>query len=139
MNESSKQAVIKSVRALGKMLPLIFGTILLVSLISVLIPKTFYTKIFTESFLDPLLGSLIGSISTGTPVVSYIIGGELLKQGVGFLAVTAFLVAWITVGMVQLPAEIVILGKKFALIRNFSAFLLAIIVALITIFFFNLI
>jgi len=49
------------------------------------------------------------------------------------LAVTAFLVAWVTVGLVQLPAEVMMLGKKFAIIRNITAFIFAIIVAIITI------
>ena len=116
------------------LIEIILGTILLVSLISILIPKMFYSKIFTgNSFFDPFLGSLIGSISAGNPMISYIIGGELLEQGITLLAVTAFLVAWVTVGIVQLPAEMMILGKKFALLRNLSAFIFAIIVAIITI------
>jgi len=57
----------------------------------------------------------------------------LLKQGISLLAVTAFLVAWVTVGLVQLPAEVMMLGKKFAIIRNITAFIFAIIVAIITI------
>ena len=84
-------------------------------------------------FFDSFIGSAIGSISAGTPITSYIFGGELLKQGVGLIAVTAFLVAWVTVGFVQLPAESMILGKRFAFIRNLTAFVLAIIAALITV------
>ncbi len=139
MQKKIKETVFKTARALWKMFPIILGTILLVSLISVLIPKNFYLKIFTgNSFFDSFLGSLIGSISAGTPMVSYILGGELLKQGVSFLAVTAFLVAWVTVGIIQLPAEMMILGKKFALLRNLSAFILAMIVAIITILIFQI-
>jgi len=129
-----QEAVVKSARALFRMFPVILGTILIVSLISVLIPKSFYLKVFTgNSFFDPLIGSLIGSVSAGTPLVSYILGGELLAQGVSFLAVTAFLVAWVTVGIIQLPAEMMILGKKFALLRNLISFLLAIVVAILVI------
>jgi hypothetical protein len=65
--------------------------------------------------------------------VSYIIGGELLKQGISLIAVTAFIVAWVTVGFIQLPAESMILGKKFAFVRNILSFIFAIIVALITV------
>ena len=129
-----KDAVIKSAKALWKSLPLILGTILLVSLISILIPKSFYTSVFSKNiFLDSFIGSLVGSISAGNPVTSYIFGGEMLSQGVSLLAVTAFLVAWVTVGIIQLPAEIAILGKKFALLRNITSFILAIVVAIITI------
>ena len=130
-----KQATIKSARALWNFFPLFFGTILLISLISILIPESFYVSVFRGNiFLDSFIGSLIGSISAGNPITSYIFGGELLKQGIGLIVVTAFLVSWVTVGLIQLPAESAILGKKFSLLRNFSAFILSIVVALITVF-----
>ena len=128
-----KEAVIKSEKSLLQTLPILIGVILLVSLANVLIPKTFYSTVFRNNiFLDPFIGSAIGSILAGSPITSYIIGGELLKQGISLVAVTAFLVAWVTVGMVQLPAESVMLGKKFAVVRNITAFLFSIIVAIIT-------
>ncbi len=135
-----KEAVYKAGKALWRMFPVILGTILLVSIANTLIPKSFYTTIFTENILlDPFLGSIIGSVLVGNPVVSYILGGELLKQGVSLIAVTAFILAWVTVGIVQFPAEASILGKKFAIIRNITAFILAIIAAILTVFILNLI
>jgi uncharacterized membrane protein YraQ (UPF0718 family) len=131
-----KKATIKAIKALWNFFPLFFGTILLISLISVLVPKSFYIFVFRGNiFLDSFFGSLIGSISAGNPITSYVFGGELLKQGISLIAVTAFLVSWVTVGVVQLPAESAILGKKFTLLRNFTSFILAIIVAILTVFF----
>ncbi|MFW5847264.1 MAG: permease [Nanoarchaeota archaeon] len=133
--QNLKNAITKAGKGLWKAFPMILGTILLVSLISTLISKSFYTAVFSKNtFLDSVIGSLVGSISAGNAMTSYIFGGELLTQGVSLIAVTAFLVAWVTVGIIQLPAESTILGKKFALLRNISAFALAIIVAIITIF-----
>ncbi len=133
-NNTLKQSAFKAIKGLWKAFPMILGTILLISLISTLIPKSFYTKVFSKNIiLDSFVGSLVGSISAGNPVTSYIFGGEMLTQGVSLLAVTAFLVAWVTVGLIQLPAESAILGKRFALLRNFSAFIFAIIVAIITV------
>ena len=133
VNEMS-DAIVKVARGLWKSFPMILGTILLVSLISVLVPGSFYVSVFSKNvFLDSLIGSLIGSISAGSPITSYIFGGEMLSQGVGLIAVTAFLVSWVTVGVIQLPAESAILGKRFALLRNFTAFVLAIVVAIITV------
>ena len=63
-----------------------------------------------------------------------IIGGELLAQGVSLVAVTAFLIAWVTVGVVQLPAESILLGRRFALLRNIISFVFSVIVAIITVF-----
>jgi len=129
-----KETTLKAGKGLWKAFPMILGTILLISLITTLVPKSFYTSIFQNNiFIESFIGSLVGSISAGNPVTSYIFGGELLAQGVSLLAVTAFLVAWVTVGLIQLPAESAILGKKFALLRNITAFILAIIVAIITI------
>ncbi|HJX49849.1 MAG TPA: hypothetical protein VJ438_00120, partial [Candidatus Nanoarchaeia archaeon] len=129
-----KEAIIKALKTFGNALPLIFGTILLISLLVTWIPQSFYLKIFQGNVvIDPFIGSFIGSISAGNPVVSYIIGGELLKQGVNLIAVTAFIVAWVTVGFIQLPAESMILGKRFALYRNILSFIFAIIVAIITV------
>ena len=129
-----KQTAVKAAKSLYRMIPIIFGVILLISLINVIIPKTFYSSIFRGNILaDSFIGSFIGSISAGNPATSYIIGGELLKQGISLIAVTAFLVAWVTVGLVQLPAESMLLGKRFAIIRNIIAFVFSIIVAIITV------
>ena len=133
-NNSIKQSAFKAAKGLWMALPMILGTILLISLISALVPKSFYTSVFSKnSFLDSFIGSLIGSISAGNPITSYIFGGEMLNQGVGLIAVTAFIVSWVTVGLIQLPAESAILGKKFAIARNITAFILSIVVAIITV------
>ena len=124
----------KAAKGLWNAFPMIFGTILLVSLISTIIPKSIYTTIFSKNpFLDSFIGSVVGSISAGNPITSYIFGGEMLGQGVNLIAVTAFLVSWVTVGLIQLPAESAILGKKFTLLRNSAAFLFSIIVAILTV------
>ena len=129
-----KQALVKSARAIYKSLPILLGVILLISLANAVIPKAIYASFFRGNpFFDSLIGSSIGSVLAGNPITSYIIGGELLKQGISLLAITAFLVAWVTVGIVQLPAESMLLGKKFAIIRNVTAFVFAIIVAVITV------
>jgi len=134
MQTKLKEAVNKAAKGLWRAFPMLMGTILLISIISVLVPQSFYTTIFQKNIiLDSLIGSLIGSISAGNPLTSYIFGGELLNQGVSLIAVTAFVVAWVTVGFIQFPAEAAILGKKFAILRNISAFILAIVAAILTV------
>ena len=133
-NNTFKQSAQKAIKGLWNAFPMILGTILLISLISVIVPKSFYVSVFSKnSFLDSFIGSLVGSISAGNPITSYIFGGEMLSQGVGLIAVTAFIVSWVTVGIIQLPAESAILGKKFAILRNITAFIFSIIVAVITV------
>lgn len=123
----------KTINNMKTAIPMIIGVLLLVNLLNPLFQK-FYPKIFTGNyFLDPLLGALGGSVSFGIPLTSYVAGGELLAGGVSLLAVTAFILAWTTVGLVMLPLEIIYLGKRFAIWRNVVNFFFSIIVAILTI------
>lgn len=133
-NKTIRQAAISSVKPLYKMLPILVGVILLISLASALIPKNAFTKIFTMNiFIDPFIGAALGSVLAGNPITSYILGGEFLSLGVSLIAIIAFLVAWVSVGLVQLPAELVMLGKKFTIARNILCFIFSILVAICTV------
>ncbi len=142
MNEKNQQnkndlkcVLLRTGKGLLNRIPFLFPTILLIALVNSLIPKSFYSTVFKGNlFVDSFIGSIVGSISAGDPSSSYVLGGEFLNQGVNLIVVTAFLVAWVTVGVIQLPAEISFLGKKFALIRNLTAFVFSILVALTTVF-----
>lgn len=110
------------------------GAFMLLSLGATLIPKDLYGRVFTgNQIFDPLIAASVGSIAGGNPVTSYIIGGELRLQGISMLAITAFIVAWVTVGIVQLAAEALMLGKRFALVRNVVSFFSAIMIAILTV------
>ena len=132
MDAKLKSALTKSARAMFNSLPVLAGVVLLVGLTHTLIPKFLY---FSKNVvLDSIIGSGLGSVLAGNPLTSYVLGGELVKQGVSLVAVTSFLVAWVTVGLVQLPAEAIMLGRRFAILRNISSFVFSIIVAIITVF-----
>jgi len=128
-----KEAGFKAAKGIWINIPVLTGIVLLISLVNTIIPKSLYSTIFGNPILDPIIGSAVGSILAGSPITSYIIGGELLQQGVTFMAVTAFIVAWVTVGIIQLPAEAMLLGKRFAIVRNLVSFILSIIVAITTV------
>jgi hypothetical protein len=114
-------------------LPMIVGILMLISILNPILEK-YYSKIFTGNyFFDPLIGAIAGSVSFGIPIASYVTGGELLKEGVSLLAVTAFILSWSTVGIIILPLEIANLGKKFAILRNSLNFITSIIIAILTI------
>jgi len=128
-----KEALIKTLTTLRSSLPMILGVLLLISLLGSVFEGG-YSKVFTGNyFLDPLLGALLGSISFGIPVTSYVAGGELLKEGVSLLAVTAFVLAWTTVGIAMLPIEAEVFGRKFAFLRNGLNFVSAILIAILTV------
>jgi len=138
INMTNKETIVasfsKALKSFGVSVPILLGVVLLLGLFKIYITPELLSSVFTGNlFRDTLLGSIIGSVSAGNPITSYIIGGELLKEGVSLFAVTAFIAAWVTVGVIQLPAEASILGKRFALTRNVLSFIFAILVAIATV------
>jgi len=124
----------KAIKSFATTLPILFGVVLLIGLFKIYIPPALISSVFTGNiFQDTFIGSTVGSISAGNPITSYIIGGELLKKGVSLFAVTAFITAWVTVGIIQLPAEASILGKRFALTRNILSVIFSVLVAIFTV------
>jgi uncharacterized membrane protein YraQ (UPF0718 family) len=129
-----KKALKQTIDAIKMSLPTLVGVLLLTSFVVVVIPKNFYTRVFMDNyFIDAFLGGIIGSIAAGNPMTSYVLAGELLERNVSMIAIVAFLVTWVTVGLIQLPAEIVMLGKRFAIVRNVVSFVSAIIIAFLTV------
>jgi len=124
----------KAFKSFCTSLPMLLGVVMLLGLLRTFVSKQMISSVFTGALArDTLIGSVVGSISAGNPITSYIIGGELLKEGITLFAVTAFMVAWVTVGIVQLPAEASILGRRFALSRNILSFILSILVSISTV------
>lgn len=116
------------------MLPIFVGVVLLIGLFKTFISKDLLSSIFSgNALLDTLFGTGLGSILAGNPLNSYVIGGEMLEQGVSLFAMTAFITAWVIIGLVQLPAEMAALGKKFALIRNALSMVLCIAISILTV------
>ena len=121
------------------MLPIFLSVVLLIGLLNTFVSKNFLATLFSgNTMLDTFLGACFGSILAGNPINSYVIGGELLQYGISLFAVTALIITWVTVGLVQLPVEIAALGRKFALLRNGICFILSIPIAIITVFIVNL-
>jgi len=115
-------------------IPILLGVLLLIGLINTLVPKAFFSRVFTGNrVLDPLIGAVFGSVAAGSPLTSYVIGGELLNNGISLAAVLAFIVSWVTVGAVQLPAESMMLGKSFALLRNGICLIMSVAIAVLTV------
>ncbi len=103
--------------------PVVLGMLLFTSLVMSAFPDLITPRLFRGGILlDTLLGATLGGLAEGHPSIGYILGSGFLDAGVGLEAVTALIVSWVTVGMVQLPVEILALGRRFALLRNLIAF-----------------
>ena len=95
-------ACVKACKSFSTSLPMLLGIILLMGLFQTFISPTMISSVFSgEMVRDTFIGTLIGSISAGNPITSYIIGGGLLNKGVSLFAVAAFIVAWVTIGIIQ--------------------------------------
>jgi uncharacterized membrane protein YraQ (UPF0718 family) len=122
----------KTVNSFFQIIPVLLGILLLLSLVNAVVSPEAYAGLFTGNPLtDPFTGALFGSVAGGNPITSYIIGGELVAIDISITAVTAFILSWVTVGLITLPAEMEILGKRFAIARNLISFVFSIVIALL--------
>jgi len=97
---------------------------------TVVTPKMLASLFRGNPLADTLTGTVTGAVAAGNPLISYILGGELLSQGISLYAVTAFILSWVTLGVVQLPAEVEIFGPRFTLYRNLLAFVFTVLTAI---------
>lgn len=128
-----KQALLSTSKSLYSMMPMLFAVIGLVGLFQAAVTPQMLQSLFSGSPLqDTIVGTVIGAVSVGQPFFSYIIGGELLKEGISLYAVTAFILAWVTIGFMQLPMEWSVFGGRFTLVRNLLSFIFALLIACAT-------
>jgi uncharacterized membrane protein YraQ (UPF0718 family) len=137
MNNKQKPPFIQVLKkaAFGflSMLPMLLGVIGLVGIMQVYVTPEMMASVFGKGILsDTLIGTFTGAISSGNPAISYLVGGELLEEGTSLYAVTAFILSWVTLGFVQLPAEATALGLRFALYRNLLSLIATIMIAIAT-------
>ena len=138
--EKVAEAMTRTARQFGKMLPILIGVIFLMGLFKAFVSKKMLLSVFFGNVIwDTVKGASLGSILPGNPINSYIIGGQMLENEVSLFAVTAFMMTWVSVGLVQLPAEMAALGRRFSLIRNAVSLVVSIGAAIVTVFIFNLI
>jgi len=113
---------------------MLISIILLSGLFEVFITPEMLSSLFSgHAFYDTLIGTISGGVSVGQPFISYLIGGELLDNGMSYYAVTAFILSWVTLGVVQLPYEYSLFGGRFTLTRNLLAFIFVFFISFATV------
>ena len=129
-----KEVFNKALKGFISMLPVLLAIILLLGIFDRYITKDILASFFiSNNFIDTVTGTLMGGVLTGNPMVSYILSGELTAAGISFFAVTAFILSWVTLGVVQLPAEGEIFGFRFTFYRTLFTFITTILVSLATV------
>jgi len=131
---NTRDALKRVARQFVNIIPILTGVILLVGLLRGFMPRDLLLSVFSgNAFQDTLWGACIGSLLSGNPINSYVIGETLLKMGVSLFGVTALMLTWVSVGLIQLPVEIAALGARFAVLRTAAAFVIAMIAAVLTV------
>ncbi len=129
----AETAIKTGAKALCSLLPLLLAIFALVGLFKEFLPPKLIETVLGEGnkALSLLLGGLLGAVSIGPPLASYPIAGSLLADGAWPPAVAAFIMSWISVGIITLPFEAKIFSWRFALIRNFLTLIAALISGLL--------
>ena len=131
--KKTKMALKKAWKAFENILPEFLVVILLVGfLLAVLNTETISKIIGSESgWIGVILAAIIGSVTLIPGFVAFPTAAILLKNGAGYMQISAFVSTLMMVGLITMPVEIKYFGKKITVIRNLLAFFFSFIVALI--------
>ncbi len=131
-NKTFKQVLKQSALGIYYVSPMIISVLALAALLITFITPADIKNIFQgNAFLDTLYGAIAGGIMMGNAMVSYILGSELQAMNVSTYAITAFLLAWVSIGYLQIPMEISFFGKRFTFIRNILAIFFTFIISIL--------
>jgi len=129
-----KTALVNTFKTLTMVMPMLLSVIGLMGLFEALVTPEMIQSVFKGSVLsDTLIGTGVGAISVGQPFLSYAIAGELLDDGVSLYAVTAFILSFVTLGLIQLPLEWSLFGTRFTVLRNVLSFIFALLISIATV------
>ncbi len=118
--QKARASITSGAGALLSLLPLLVAIFALVGLFQEFLPPEMIESILGQGnrAVSLLLGGLLGAVSLGPPLASYPIAGSMLADGAWPPAVAAFILSWISVGIVTMPFEAKVFSWRFALLRN---------------------
>jgi uncharacterized membrane protein YraQ (UPF0718 family) len=131
--KKTKMALKKAWKAFENILPQFLSILILIGLaLAVLSPETITNLLGTRSGIWGVLGAaLVGSITLIPGFVAFPLAAALLENGAGYMQIAAFVSTLMMVGIVTMPLEIKTFGKRATIIRNASAFVFSLIVAVV--------
>ncbi|MFW5801813.1 MAG: permease [Spirochaeta sp.] len=125
------QALIKSVRALGRIVPQLISILLLISFALSFADTQLISRVIGEdSGVTGFLGAAaVGAVTLMPGFVAFVMAADLLALGASTLPVAAFVSTLMMVGVITFPMEREYFGTRIALIRNIAAFLFSLVSA----------
>jgi len=123
--EKTKKALVKGLKSIEGILPqLLVVLVFIAGLLAVFDSEAISRFIGRGSGLAGVLGAgVVGAITMVPGFVAFPLAGELLRNGAGTLQVATFVSTLMMVGVVPLPMEMKVFGRRAALARNALAFL----------------
>lgn len=122
-----------SVRSLRKLIPLLAAVFGLVGLFQVFLSPEQVEQAMGagNGWMSLLIGGALGAVSIGPPLAAYPLAGSMLDAGAWPPAVAAFIITWISIGVITLPFEASVFSLRYALLRNGIGFFIALLIGLV--------
>jgi len=129
----TKNAIKVAYKSLLKMLPVVLIIIILIGLLLGFVSPETISKLIGEQsgWGGFLLIAILGTVAHIPSLLSFPIAASLLDSGAAITSVAVFITTLTMIGIVTLPLEIQLMGRKFAFLRNGISFIIAILIALI--------
>lgn len=119
-------------KSFAKMLPMMLGIIGLIGImLTALSPETIKQVFSNTSWWSTGVAAIIGSITLIPAFVAFPLAASLIREGAGVMPIAAFVTTLTMVGIVTLPMEINLIGRRYTFWRNALSFIAAIIIALV--------
>jgi len=131
--QKTKKALKKAWKAFENILPQFLSVLVIIGLaLALLTPAEISRILGTDSGLFGIMASLIiGGITLIPGFVAFPLAAALLKNGAGYAQIAAFVSSLMMVGVVTLPMEFRVFGRRAAVMRNVLAFVFSFLVALV--------
>jgi len=123
--------VVKAVRMFLSLLPMLVGVLAAVSLLLAAVPPDLLQRALGGGLLSFVAALFVGSVTLMPGFIAYPLAGVLKDNGASVAVLAAFITTLMMVGVVTLPLEIRMLGRRVALLRNALAFAGAVVVAVV--------
>lgn len=129
----TKMALMKALKSFENILPQFLSILIIIGIALAVLSPEQISRILGQSsgIYGILLALIIGGITLIPGFVAFPLAAALLHNGAGYGQIAAFVSALMMVGVVTMPMEIKIFGKKAAIIRNGAALVFSFIVAII--------
>lgn len=116
-----------------KLMPTFLMLILVMSMVLYVIPPEYITEILdgNNDTTGIIIASLIGSIAVIPGFIVFPLSKILLEEGISYGVLAGFTTSLMMVGVVTFPLERKCFGTKFTIIRNITAYFIALGVSIV--------